>query len=1419
VSDVFALRGVVDAARLQLDTALAAADDNEVWLQRLRNRIADGTFEGVHGHSPEGWLAIHEERQAARRQQVDELGAALADARGQLTGALDAGEPLFPEANGDPIALLPVRIETRFTDATTIAVRVYPDDLHIDAFDPRLTRAELHHGRAYWEAPDDAAWERVLGVLSPARAAWATRATRPGAPDPQMRGDQERLAPQVWTLPSRWRFLGLTGGRLVVDEVGADIPVPLPLSLLAVDERPTDSDDGAWAVDFPAAVRVGMAATLRLPEHVDHLDQLFVIGVRLASADQAGERLRGTLLGHSFGAGLGFLQPGTSTNNTPQSRSGWSSRPTASAPAPKEPKLARETDAGRLADALGLSEASFLAECPGGAETSEQTIAGLSLLSWGALGQGIVDAAHTLDLRDLNGLPFHEAPWRSVRDHLVNFVRSRGTLPTIRVGHQPYGVLPVTSVDEWVPADGDGADALIQPWLLRLRHHWRAALAPGWVPRVTDGVPADRVAVDVLSRLPVAIDLVVRRLLSPNGAREKLGPTSAGPVLSVGGIAPGANLRWTMPTELTSNLAWTSNTTKADYALVTERLAADAGDYTEVLAASRELMSDALAVVEGTLSPTEYEQRWPMELMSRAEPPPPRRDTIFAFLSSDPPREFIPALLDPGNWSAWPEGDSGIDDPLTQALALPATADGLVWNLLNPEGGGDEQLLADAHTSARKGAVQAPRIIAALAALEATPRERRVSLALEVLDVFSHRLDAWITSLAASRLSANRAAGLTAGIRIGGYGWVENLRRTEPGEKIDIGNGAQVSRSPADGYVHAPSLHHAATAAVLRSGFLAHEGEETFAVNLTSRRARIARWLLAGVRRGQELGSLLGYRFERALHDAGKDELIDDFRARYPASVAPEPLGSGASSDLWERSAEAIAARNVVDGMALARDAQLAAETFPAAQPMLADLVDALDAVSDLLLAESVHQLVGGNAMRAGLAADTLGRGEDVPDRFDVMRTPHRGRAVTQRVAAMLPAAPTGAAGWAADALSALDPRVEAWVADALGPAGRRRLTGTLRLADNSERPFDVSAQQLGLGALTMVLEVASADHARLDRRITELEEAAGATVRYEGQAWQELRGVATRIRSLLAAAQPLLPGHLATAETATEIVPDFEELRGRISTFAASLAPVEDDSSPAGRLTDLAAQEPEPGWFSSVLTAIAEVLSTGVPVAPLLTGVVLGPPPAGASEAEVADWVRRFTSTRPAVRTWHELLLLTAASNGRSCQLIALQSPITGNSEAWIGGSFSSKQRPAARQHLVCHTPSPAEPGTPLAGIVFDEWVEVLPGSDALAETKTAGDQPVPAESELTGLSFHFDRPDAKAPQAILVAVPPNTARGWTPDGLALVIRDTLELAKLRAVDLGDLPLLDDILPALRLNRFGPLGGLAADFWHELAE
>ena len=47
-------------------------------------------------------------------------------------------------------------------------------------------------------------------------------------------------------------------------------------------------------------------------------------------------------------------------------------------------------------------------------------------------------------------------------------------------------------------------------------------------------------------------------------------------------------------------------------------------------------------------------------------------------------------------------------------------------------------------------------------------------------------------------------------------------------------------------------------------------------------------------------------------------------------------------------------------------------------------------------------------------------------------------------------------------------------------------------------------------------------------------------------------------------------------------------------------------------------------------------------------------------------------------------------------------------------------------------------------------------------------------------------------------MAIAPHQSKGWSLDILLDVVKETLEMAKIRSVDLGDLPRLGPVLPAL---------------------
>jgi len=226
----------------------------------------------------------------------------------------------------------------------------------------------------------------------------------------------------------------------------------------------------------------------------------------------------------------------------------------------------------------------------------------------------------------------------------------------------------------------------------------------------------------------------------------------------------------------------------------------------------------------------------------------------------------------------------------------------------------DKELVINGILDAERNAEYAATVDAAEAAATLDPDRAALTLG-EALDVASHRIDAWITSLATRRLFDLRAANPT-GVTIGAYGAVEELARRPALTAIAVpptGAAHAAFRRPSGGgYIHAPSLAQAATAAVLRAGHLSHAARDpnsaALAIDLTSRRVRTAIGLLDGVRQGQSLGALLGYQAERQLHELGAHTAVEVMRR-----LAPPPVVTATGTP------EGLPPRAVCDGLELSR--------------------------------------------------------------------------------------------------------------------------------------------------------------------------------------------------------------------------------------------------------------------------------------------------------------------------------------------------------------------------------------------------------------------------------------------------------------------------------------------------------------------
>jgi hypothetical protein len=138
-------------------------------------------------------------------------------------------------------------------------------------------------------------------------------------------------------------------------------------------------------------------------------------------------------------------------------------------------------------------------------------------------------------------------------------------------------------------------------------------------------------------------------------------------------------------------------------------------------------------------------------------------------------------------------------------------------------------------------------------------------------------------------------------------------------------------------------------------------------------------------------------------------------------------------------------------------------------------------------------------------------------------------------------------------------------------------------------------------------------------------------------------------------------------------------------------------------------------------------------------------------------------------------------ASSAPPVLLVAQQPLPSGGPGQWLATS-PPQEGPRARCALVLEHDGT---GAFSSGLVMDSWSETVPRAPG-------PDGP----EEVVGVAFDFDRPGARAPQALLVAVPPDLTRGWCLEDVHACVEETLLLARIRTLDLADLPELAPVLP-----------------------
>jgi hypothetical protein len=403
----------------------------------------------------------------------------------------------------------------------------------------------------------------------------------------------------------------------------------------------------------------------------------------------------------------------------------------------------------------------------------------------------------------------------------------------------------------------------------------------------------------------------------------------------------------------------------------------------------------------------------------------------------------------------------------------------------------------------------------AIASLSDIPTAELEMLLAEHIDVSTHRLDAWLLALVNQRLSLQRSS-TPKGLFLGAYGYVENLRRDTNRKQYEQPVHADFKLKPTEkvyhdddnqGFIHAPSIGQAITAAVMRSAYMGNiSGEDErnrLSVNLSSSRVRMALKLIEGMNNNQSVNALLGFQFEKGVHEryreAEMDKFIQPLRKKFPLKQKVEEIAQD----------QAAYESLVIDGLALLELCQetvnwdelkdiktlgeLLTDNFPAELDAIINglvaipatratskkiiieeidrMADCFDALGDLALSESVYQIVQGNHVRAAAVLDALAKGRNIPEP-QVIDTLRSGLVVTHRVILNLPTNMPGtvntyqaAAGWPATStlLSEIEPSLNLFLGAALGKASKYKCLITVTDINNISTQSSLGLEELSL--------------------------------------------------------------------------------------------------------------------------------------------------------------------------------------------------------------------------------------------------------------------------------------------------------------------------------------------------------------------
>jgi hypothetical protein len=885
-------------------------------------------------------------------------------------------------------------------------------------------------------------------------------------PPPPTKTSGWTQSPKASAMPDRFVLMLYNGGvevkRVIGNPVTDGLAVGPDPSLPPTEQIKQDgddlllNDDLLWTADFERAVSVGMGIKVNLTaaESSAGFDRLVVLGMRFSSDEQDARARLETLIAHHYGSKHGFslVPQGSPTNNTDSDGAAysWVDDPDTSYDVVFLGKDAftesndafQRRDGQWLAEALDIDDA-LVKLVPNAAGRDQGEARAMNVALWQAtLGYAMEEMMTPL---------FSREDIAATRWFFTRYVSGRGPIPGVRIGKQPYGILPAMAFSRYRSTHEGGGifrPALAGDYLQRL-HSLLSRLDTDWkqmsagVAHIGQAGDKHQVLLDVVGLHSGAVEFHQRYAESFDQLYNKL-------VLELGVFWGGLVADWLKrrSQELLSRLGTDPN---AQLPILEKFF------YGESALLGGPVVDDVpLSESKPVRAYTPDKKNYIEWLASSSLDAVRRQDfggnpepTALLYL-------FLRHAMMLGHWDAGIRllesralVDSTIErrEPAFVHVQSASSAGQSKFKHLyapRPEITGSntttlsEYILLPSVLNNAVETVDLRELVSALAFLKDSPTARLERTFAEHIDCCTYRLDAWKTGIAVARLEEMRAARdqeKASGIYLGGFAWLEDLRpKTNSLTPVNLEPElAKVFQRPKDaplqhdltnaGYIHAPSLNHATAAAILKNAYKVNaspQNPDAMAVNLSSDRVRRALSVLEGVRNGQTLPALLGYRFERGLHDehnlAEVDKFIYPLRQAFP--LVAKRLKNTRPDDKTDITL--LEARNVIDGVKLVNQIRTSGQkSYPFGMPSGTDpgklppatdgertaidaeadaLMNLYDAIADLVMAESVYQVVQGNFDRAAANTNAFSQGNRPPE-IEVVDTPLQGLALTHRVA------------------------------------------------------------------------------------------------------------------------------------------------------------------------------------------------------------------------------------------------------------------------------------------------------------------------------------------------------------------------------------------------------------------------------------